>query len=65
MNNFVFVFQQMVIELSSGPFLAIEVASKCEDKHPCHAFRELCGPADPVRSNISLDESIFLKNTFQ
>lgn len=43
----------MVIELSSGPLLAVEIASKCAEEHPYQQFRELCGPMDPVRNRFS------------
>lgn len=44
----------MVIELSSGPFLAMEIGHEDEHKHPYQEFRNLCGPIDPVSffSNI-------------
>lgn len=38
----------MVIELSSGPFLAMEIGHEEENKHTYQEFRKLCGPIDPV-----------------
>lgn len=38
----------MVTELSSGPFLAIEIGSANPDEHAYQSFRQLCGPSDPV-----------------
>lgn len=45
------VMQQMVTELSSGPFLAIEIGccNPCQSAY--QSFRQLCGPFDPVRLN--------------
>lgn len=37
----------MVTELSSGPFLAIEIGCN-NSKSPYSGFRQLCGPFDPV-----------------
>ena len=36
----------MVDELASGPCVVVEISSKDEDT--VTAFREFCGPADPV-----------------
>lgn len=41
--------KQMAIELSSGPFLAIEIGCRTGGSSVYKKFRELCGPADPVR----------------
>lgn len=38
----------MVVELSSGPFLAMEIGHENENKHTYSEFRKLCGPIDPV-----------------
>lgn len=38
----------MVIELSSGPFLAIEIGCRTPGSSAYKKFREFCGPADPV-----------------
>lgn len=36
----------MVIELSSGPFIALEITS--ETCNVYNDFRQMCGPSDPV-----------------
>lgn len=38
----------MVTELSSGPFLAIEIGCANPNQSPYCCFRQLCGPFDPV-----------------
>lgn len=40
-------YQSMVTELCSGPCMALEITGKGIDTPTI--FRELCGPADPVR----------------
>lgn len=41
-------YVQMVLQLASGPALAVEVTAKDPDINTHLAFRELCGPSDPV-----------------
>lgn len=40
--------KQMVSELSSGPFIAVEIGCSNPNESPYHTFRDLCGPFDPV-----------------
>lgn len=42
------VKQQMVSELSSGPFIAVEIGSSNPNESPFSAFRQFCGPFDSV-----------------
>lgn len=45
-----YVMQQMVTELSSGPFIALEIGCSNPNESPYQSFRQLCGPYDPVSS---------------
>lgn len=38
----------MVTELSSGPFIALEIGCHNSNESPYQPFRQLCGPFDPV-----------------
>lgn len=41
-------YLKMVTELSSGPFIVLEIGL-CDPIHPAYCrFRQLCGPSDPV-----------------
>lgn len=48
------VIQQMVTELSSGPFIAVEIGSSDSNVSAYEELRRLCGPFDPVRHFILL-----------
>ncbi|KAK9810340.1 hypothetical protein WJX72_009041 [[Myrmecia] bisecta] len=50
-------YSGMVDELTSGPFIAIEVADR-DGADPVEAFRELCGPADPEIAKVLRPESL-------
>lgn len=41
-------FQQMVRELSSGKFIALEVGANNANRNVYEEFRKFCGPSDPV-----------------
>lgn len=41
----------MVTELSSGPFVALEIGVPNENQHAYNQFREFCGPRDPIVAN--------------
>lgn len=49
----------MVTELSSGPFLAIEIGALNPNVSVHQSFRQLCGPTDPVNI-IKFQLSFFL-----
>lgn len=57
------VIQQMVTELSSGPLMALEIGKSNLNESAYKAFRELCGPFDPVRLLFILWIS-FMRNLF-
>ncbi|XP_055319435.1 nucleoside diphosphate kinase 7 isoform X2 [Sitodiplosis mosellana] len=40
-------YLQMVTELSSGPFIALEIGCSNSNESPYQPFRQLCGPFDP------------------
>ncbi|XP_031630001.1 nucleoside diphosphate kinase 7 [Contarinia nasturtii] len=40
-------YLQMVTELSSGPFIALEIGCSNPNESPYQSFRQLCGPFDP------------------
>lgn len=42
-------FQQMVTELSSGPFIALEIGCSDPNKTAYQSFRRFCGPFNPVK----------------
>lgn len=42
----------MVTELSSGPFIALEIGDLNPNVHPYQNFRQLCGPFDPVSALV-------------
>lgn len=47
--------QKMVTELSSGPFVAIEIACSEHSKESAYqSFRRLCGPINPVNKMRNL-----------
>lgn len=48
----------MVIELSSGPFLALEIDHSSGSTYK--NFRDLCGPIDPVSALLSNFFKLFL-----
>lgn len=41
-------YVQLVLELSNGPCVALEVSAKEQNIDTHSAFRKLCGPMDPV-----------------
>lgn len=47
-------FQQMVRELSSGKFIALEIGASNASRNVYEEFRQLCGPSDPVRLVICI-----------
>lgn len=47
--NFLFFFhQQMILQLSNGPCVAMEIVAKDPNTSSYPGFRNLCGPVDPV-----------------
>lgn len=47
-------FQQMAIELSNGPFVALEIAAENPAANVHSDFRQFCGPSDPVHYLIKI-----------
>jgi len=56
-------YNSMVDELTSGPFVAVEVASK-SGSSPVDAMRELCGPLDPEIARVLRPTSLRAKFGF-
>lgn len=52
--NYYFVYQQMILQLSNGPCVAMEIVAKDSNTSSYPAFRNLCGPVDPVSFCLTL-----------
>ncbi|CAG9465481.1 unnamed protein product [Pedinophyceae sp. YPF-701] len=51
-------FSDMLEEITSGPFLALEVAPGAEGADTVESFRQLCGPRDPDLARLLRQETI-------
>lgn len=50
-------YNSMVEELTSGPFIALELTAK-SGENPVESFRELCGPLDPEIARLLRPKSL-------
>lgn len=49
-----FCFQQMILELTSGKFVALEIGADNSSANVYKEFRKLCGPSDPVGFDVCI-----------
>lgn len=42
----------MVAQLTTGPCIAMEIQAQNPEVNSYSAFRDLCGPADPVSNSL-------------
>lgn len=55
-------YTQMVLQLTNGPALAIEIEAIDSSVNVHEAFRNLCGPSDPVSLEMNLCKNIYFEN---
>lgn len=53
-TKILYISKPMVAQLASGVSMALEIVAADENKNSYEAFRQFCGPMDPVSCNKNL-----------